>query len=135
MAVAVDAIAQNVETLTAYLEHHDGSRLHPEAVFVDQTSGAQWIGPEAIAGMLEWFYSVAFEADLEDRNVIIGANGGVLEATFVGIHRAEFAGVAATGREMRIPLVVIYDLADGLVTGGRIYFSVASFMAQATATS
>jgi hypothetical protein len=111
MTVSIDPVAQNTDTLAAYLEHHDTSRLRPDAVFVDQTSGMRWVGPEAIAGMLEWFYSVAFEAGLEDSRVIVGSNGGVLEATFVGVHRGEFASGPATGREMRIPLVVIYDLA------------------------
>jgi predicted ester cyclase len=53
--------------------------------------------------------------------------------TFVGTHQGEFAGLPATGRDVRVPLVVIYDLADGRIAGARVHFSVASFTAQATA--
>lgn len=131
MAIAVDTSRSNATVLAAYVEAHDTTLLHPQATFVDQTSGMRWVGPSAIGGMLEWFYAVAFEAHLEDRRLIVDGDSGVLEATFVGVHRGEFAGVPGTGRAMRIPMVVIYDLSGGLIVGARIYFSVASFLAQA----
>jgi predicted ester cyclase len=131
MVVTTDPIARNEQVVRAYLERHDVASLHPDAVFVDAASGMQWTGHEAIAGMLHWFYEVAFTAHLEDSRLIVGETAAVIEATFVGIHQAEFAGVPPTGREVRVPLVVVYDLDDGRITGARVHFSVASFLAQA----
>lgn len=122
----------NLAALDAYITGHDTSALADTAVFTDVTSGMTWVGPEAIGGMLDWLYHGVFEARIEDARLIVGVDGAsaVLEVTFVGTHQGEFAGVPATGREVRVPMVVLYDLADGKVTGGRIHFSVASFLAQ-----
>lgn len=123
---------RNAEAIHAYLEGHDTSRLAADAVFTDAATGMSWQGPEAIEGMIHWFYQEVFDAHTEDERLVIDRDGAgaVLEATFVGIHRGEFAGVAATGREVRIPLVVVYDLADGKVAGARIHFGAAAFLAQ-----
>jgi predicted ester cyclase len=130
MTIAIDPIARNADAIGAYLERHDASKLREDAVFVDVTSGLRWEGREAIAGMLELMYRVAFDARMEEPRLIVGLDGAVLEATFVGRHLGEFAGVPATGREVRVPMVVLYDLADGEICGARVHFGVASFLAQ-----
>ena len=131
----IETTTQGAATLRRYLVDHDASAVGPHATFTDATSGLSWTGREAVEGMLAWMYHGVFEAHVEDVRLIVGADdtAGVAEMTFVGRHLGEFAGVPATGREVRVPLVVIYDLADGLITGARFHFSVASFMAQATA--
>lgn len=132
----LEDVERNREALLAYLERHDPDRLADDAVFVDVTSGLRWQGPEAIAGMLSWFYRSVFDATLEDTRTFMAADGrqAVLEGTFVGRHIGEFAGVPATGRTVRVPLVVLYDLADGRITGARFHFNVASFLGQVGAS-
>jgi predicted ester cyclase len=44
------------------------------------------------------------------------------EADFVAKHTGEFAGIAATGREVTMPYCVVYDLADEKITALRLYF-------------
>lgn len=125
----------NAEALRRYLVEHDASYLADDATFVDATTGLSWTGREAVEGMLAWFYHGVFEAHVEDVRLIVAGDETVAaaEMTFVGVHQGEFAGIPATGREVRVPLVVIYDLADGRITGARFHFGVAAFMAQATA--
>ncbi len=132
MATAIDQVQRNGEALRAYLEEHDTSYLADDATFTDVTSGMSWTGPEAIGGMLDWMYHAVFEAQAEDPRLIFGADGraAAVELTFAGRHIGEFAGVPATGREVRVPMVVVYELADGQITGARVHFNVASFMAQ-----
>jgi hypothetical protein len=134
MAIATDPIAANAVALTAYLRDHDPSALRSDAVFVDVTSGLRWEGREAIAGMLDFFYRVAFEAHVEDVRLIVGVDGAAFEGTFVGRHLAEFAGVPGTGVDVRVPMAILYDLVEGQITGARIHFSVASFLAQVSAS-
>jgi predicted ester cyclase len=131
MTIAIDPISRNTLALAAYLDTHDVSALRPDAVFVDVTSGLRWEGREAISRMVETLYRVAFDAHVEDARLIVGLDGAVLEATFVGRHIAEFAGLPPTGREVRVPMAVVYDLVDGEIAGARVHFSVASFLAQA----
>lgn len=132
MTMTADRVSANLAALDAYLNGHDAGALAADAVFTDATTGMTWTGPEAIGGMLAWFYHGVFEAHVEDAKLIAGADGAsaALECTFVGVHQGEFAGVPATGRTIRAPLAVFYDMADGKVTAGRIHFSVASFLAQ-----
>lgn len=131
----LDTVERSLDVVTAYLVQHDMSRLADDATFVDASNGMSWTGREAIGGMLAWLYQGVFDAHVEDQRLIVGADGRqvVLEATFVGVHRGEFAGVPATGREVRVPLVVLYDMADGRITGARLHFGLGAFLAQATA--
>jgi predicted ester cyclase len=132
MAVMTDEVTRNEAALLGYLEAHDSAFLAEDATFTDVTTGLSWTGPDAIGGMLSWMYHGVFEAHVEDTRIILGADGiaAVAEMMFVGRHQGDFAGVPATGREVRVPLVVVYDMADGRITGARVHFSVAAFQAQ-----
>ena len=121
--------------LHGYLVDHDASHLADDATFTDVTSGMHWTGREAIGAMLDWLYRGVFDARVEDMRLIVGADGAgaAAEMTFVGRHIGEFAGVPGTGRDVRVPMVVVYDLAGGRITAARVHFSVASFLAQVAA--
>jgi steroid delta-isomerase-like uncharacterized protein len=80
--------------------------------------------------MLGYFYHVAFEATAEPTNIVIGEGRAFGEWEFVGTHIGEFAGVPATGRLVRVPLAVAYDLEDGQIIRARIYFEIPAFLAQ-----
>jgi steroid delta-isomerase-like uncharacterized protein len=123
------------EIVEAYVREHDASLLAADAVFTDMSTGMTWTGRKAIGGMLEWMYHGVFDAHVEDARLIVGDDGAdvVLEATFVGVHRGEFAGVPATGRTVRVPLVVLYGLMAGEIVNARIHFNAASFRAQTSA--
>lgn len=45
-------------------------------------------------------------------DIIAQADKVVVRATFRGIQNGEFAGVAATGNEVEIPLIIIYRIKD-----------------------
>ena len=126
-----DVIARNLDAVRRYAEgDHDPSVLAPDATFTDVTTGERWTGAEAIGRMLDGMYRVAFDARVEGARLIGGEDAVVLEATFVGRHIGAYAGVAATGREVRVPLVVVYDLTEGVIRAARVHFDVASFLRQ-----
>jgi len=113
-----DAIRQNVN---AYFQSHDTKYLTEDAEFTDLTTGQVTKGREAIGQMLHHIYHVAFDAQAEITNTIVTENRAVLEATFTGKHIGEFAGVAATGKNVRAPLCVVYDLEGDKIKRARIY--------------
>ena len=47
-----------------------------------------------------------------------------------GKHIGEFAGIPATGKQVRVPLTVVYDVANGRISRGRIYLIVPVLMQQ-----
>ena len=125
------ATQRNLDAVRRYTAgDHDAAVLAPDSAFVDVTTGRRWTGANEIAAMLDGMYRVAFDARVEEPRLVADEDAVVLEATFVGRHIGEFAGVAATGAEVRVPLVVVYDLADGVIHGARIHFDVASFLRQ-----
>ena len=126
------SVEQTREVVTRYIEsnHSDLSMMAPDVVFTSMATGDEHRGVEALAGMLHYIYHVAFDAKAELKNLVIDDGKAVLEADFVGKHIAEFAGVPATGKTVRVPLCVSYDVVDGKITRGRVYFEVPAFLKQ-----
>jgi predicted ester cyclase len=48
----------------------------------------------------------------------------------VGTHVGAFAGIEATGRQVRVPLCVVYDLEEGRIVRGRVYLEIPVLMKQ-----
>jgi predicted ester cyclase len=62
--------------------------------------------------------------------VLVGENNAMLEGDFIGKHIGEFAGIPATGKDVNVPLCVVYDLADDKITRGRVYFEMPALIQQ-----
>ncbi len=118
------------EIMEAYAASHDPSYVAEDAVFIDTASGQRHEGREAIAAMLDHVYHVAFNARAEGSRLIVGEGKAALEGTFAGTHTGEFAGIPATGREVRVPLCVTYDVAEEGITEARVYMQAAVMMQQ-----
>ena len=126
------SIESTREAVTRYLNsnHSDLSMMAPDVVFTSMATGDEHRGVEALAGMLHYIYHVAFDARAETKSLIVAENQAVLEGDFVGKHIGEFAGVPATGKTVRVPLCVVYDLEGGKIKRGRVYFEVPAFLKQ-----
>jgi len=55
-------------------------------------------------------------------NLLVDTGKAAIEADFAGTRTGEFAGIQPTGREVRVPYSVIYDLRDDQISALRIYF-------------
>ena len=113
-------------------DHDDVNVLAPDVVFRMMATGEEYRTPQGVSEGLQNFYRGAFEATAEMRRVIIDAGSAVFEGDVVGRHTVEFAGVPATGRDVRIPLVVVYDVRDDAISEARVYSEVPVFLAQVT---
>ena len=126
MAAAPEAglTASTREVLEAYWKTHDASYVAEDAVFTMMPTGEEIRGREAIARHLAGFYHGALDARAEHVSSIVSGAKGLLEANVVGTHTGDFAGIAATGRSVRVPLAVSYEVRDGLIRTARIYLMV-----------
>ncbi len=133
---AAMSVDETREVFMRYAEsqHSDVSMMAPDVVFRVMATGQAFHTPEGVLGMLNWFYHGAFEARAETRTVLVGEGSAAIEGDFVGRHTGEFAGVAATGKEVRVPLTVWYTLRDGRIVEGRIYWETPAFLAQVGAS-
>jgi len=112
---------QTRQVLEAYWKSHDPRYVAEDAVFTMIPTGEQIRGREAIAKHLDAFYNKSLTAHAEVVNSIFSDNKGLLEAMVIGKHTGEFGGVPATGRDVRVPLAVSYEVEGGLIKRARIY--------------
>jgi steroid delta-isomerase-like uncharacterized protein len=126
------SIERTREALTRYLDsgHDDLSMMADDVVFTNMATGEEHRGVDGVRRMLDFVYHTAFDATAETRNRIYAESQAVLEADFVGTHIGTFAGVPATGRKVRVPLCVVYDVEEGKITRGRVYMEVPVLLRQ-----
>lgn len=120
-AAPASAVERTRAILEAYWQDHDPRYVAEDAVFTMMPTGEEIRGREAIAQHLQHFYHEAFDARAERIDAIFGENKGLLEATVVGTHTGEFAGIPASGRAIRVPLSVAYELEGDQIKTARIY--------------
>jgi predicted ester cyclase len=115
---SISTTQQNIES---FFKTHDAKYVAADAVFTNMSTGEETKGRDAIAGMLQYMYHIAFDAKAEIINTVITEDKALLEAKFKGKHIGEFAGLAASNKEIDVPLCVSYDLEDGLIKQARVY--------------
>lgn len=120
------------KTMTQYFdsEHSDVSMMAEDVVFTIIATGQEHKTPEGVLQMLNYFYHIAFDASSETKNIIIADGQAVIEGDFMGKHIGEFAGIPATGKDVRVPLCVVYDLENNQIKRGRVYFEMPVLFAQ-----
>ena len=89
-------------------------------------------GRQAVVQFIKNLHRSAFDAHAELKNLLVDDRKAAIEADFVGTHTGEFAGVRATGRTVRVPYSVVYDLRDDKITRLRMYFPVSLLVEQLT---
>lgn len=123
-----------VEETRAVMDAYVGNRglamVAEDAVYVDTATGERFEGREAIGGMMARTYRDGLAATSEVINLIVGEGGACMEGLIVGHHTGSYAGVPATGKEVRIPLCVTYRIADGHIVEAHVYAQVSAFLAQ-----
>jgi steroid delta-isomerase-like uncharacterized protein len=126
------SVQRTREAVERYInsDHRDLSMMADDVVFTSMATGDEHRGVEGVRRMLEHVYHEAFDARAESRTRIYADDNAVLEADFVGTHIGTFAGVPATGRSVRVPLCVVYDLRDGRIVRGRVYLELPVLLRQ-----
>ena len=87
-------------------------------------------GARAAEEAIRYLHEIAFDGTAEVQNLLADEHGAALEAVFVGSHTGEFAGIGATGKQVRVPYSVVYDVAADKITGLRIYMPMDQLVAQ-----
>ena len=126
------SVESTLATMMRYFnsEHGDVSMMAEDVVFTVMATGQEHRGREGVMGMLNYFYHIAFDATATTRTVLFGENNAMTEVEFVGKHIGEFAGIPATGKNVSVPLCVVYDLEDDQIKRGRVYFEMPALLQQ-----
>ena len=118
------------ETAERYLRGHDVALLAADAEFTVMGTGQRATGPKEISGLLDFFYHLAFDAHAEEKSLVVEGDHAVLEADFVGQHIGEFGDLKPTGKKVRVPLCVAYEVRHGKIAAARIYFEIEALRKQ-----
>jgi len=111
-------------------DHKDVSMMADDVVFTHMATGDEHRGPEGVRHMLDYMYRQAFDATAEIHTRICSEGHAMIEAEFVGTHTGEFAGIPATGRKVRVPFCVVYDVQGDRITRGRVYMEMPVMLRQ-----
>jgi steroid delta-isomerase-like uncharacterized protein len=122
MILEKDALSIAKENFENFLATHDVKYIAEDVVYKNMSTGEVFNNKEEVGAMLNFMYHVAFDAKAEITNTMITEKKAMFEGNFKGRHIGEIAGVPATNKEVNIPLCVCYDLENGLIKKGRIYF-------------
>jgi predicted ester cyclase len=122
-------------TMTSYLEALIARGDFAQYLTSDVTFQMMWTDQEAhsreaVEGMIRYFHSEAFDARPELKCLLVDGERAAVEIDFVARHIAEFAGRPATGKHVRMPYTVIYDLEGDRIKALRIYMSMDELLRQ-----
>lgn len=128
--MANETLSNSQKNMEEYMKTHDVKYIAEDAVYINLATGEESHGREAIGGMLNYIYHVAFDAKAETINYIITEDKAMFEGFFTGKHIGEFAGIQPTNKQVNVPICVSYNLENGLIKKGRIYFLVNVLISQ-----
>ena len=107
-----------------------GAVLADDVVLTIMETGEVTCGRAAVAALLAYLHRSAFAAPPAVATLVAGAERAMIEAEFAGRHTGEFAGIAPTGRTVRLPYAVAYDLAADAITAVRLYLPLDALVRQ-----
>jgi steroid delta-isomerase-like uncharacterized protein len=117
--------------LDALLDRGDFAAFFSDDVlWTTMETGDEVRGREPVRDYIVAMHTQAFDASPEVKSLTVGEGMAVIEAVFVGTHTGEFAGLAPTGAAVRLPYVVVYEVASERITALRAYVSLAGLKAQ-----
>jgi len=129
------SIERTRETLTAYLQtliqRGPYDRYFADGVtFILMGTDQEVRGRAAVEQFIRYLHEVAFDAQPEVTTMIVDDGRAGIEALFIGTHIGEFAGIAASNKNVRVPYAVIYDIVEDKITALRAYMPVDVLMQQ-----
>jgi len=120
--------------LEALLSRGDFGRFFTDDVlWTTMETGQEIRGRAAVREYIVALHTMLFDARPVLRGTLVTDGTALLEADFVGRHIGEIGGVAATGRDVKVPYCVVYDVQGERIAALRAYFPVAALMQQLTA--
>jgi predicted ester cyclase len=107
-----------------------GAVLADDVTLTMMETGEITRGRAAVAALLDYLHRQAFAAPPIVSSLATGSDRVMIEAEFAGPHAGEFAGILPTGRRVRVPYVVAYDLDAGEIEAMRLYLPMDSLVRQ-----
>jgi predicted ester cyclase len=123
-----ETVQEYVEVLLARGEY--GRFFDDDIEFALMGTDQQARGAQAAEETIRFLHETAFDAEPEFTKLVVGDHGAAAEALFVGTHTGDFLGVSATGKSVRVPYSVFYDVEADKITAVRVYMPMDQLLEQ-----
>jgi predicted ester cyclase len=123
-----ETVQKYVEVLLARGEY--GRFFDDDIEFALMGTDQQARGAQAVEETIRFLHETAFDAEPEMTRLVVGDHSAAAEALFVGTHTGDFLGVTATGRSIRVPYSVFYDVEADKITAVRVYMPMDQLLEQ-----
>lgn len=104
--------------------------LTADCVFEDMPTGMVHRGHAGVRDYYSAWWSAFGNAPERSRRYVADPATLIVETHFVGRHVGAWEGLAATGRTIDLPVMIVVSFADGLMSGERFYYDRATLIAQ-----
>ena len=102
----------------------------PECVVDSPLAGGTTRGRDTIEHVYATYFRACSDFRLEQDAVLIDGDRVALFATASGTDHGGFMGMAPTGRTVKVPIVFLYELRDGLIVRDRRVYDFTSVLLQ-----
>ena len=104
--------------------------LTADCVFEDMPTGTVHRGHAGVRDYYARWWAAFGNAPEKSRRYVADPATLIVETRFVGRHRGEWEGVAASGRAIDLPVMIVVSFAEELMSGERFYYDRATLRAQ-----
>ena len=118
-------LAENRRSIEGLLE-----TLYSEPIYKIMATNATFKGRDQVAQFYTGLFDGVPDATFELINAFVGEEGVVEESILRGTHRGLLFGMPATGREIALPLTIVFPILNGEIMGERLYFDLATLARQ-----
>jgi len=114
-------LAENRRSIEGLLE-----TLCSEPIYKIMATSATFKGQAQVAQFYTGLFEGVPDANFELINAFVGEEGVVEESILRGTHRGALFGIPPTGREIALPLTIVFPIIHGQIMGERLYFDLAT---------
>ena len=118
-------LAENRRSIEALLE-----TLCSAPIYKIMATSATFKGRDQVAQFYNGLFEGVPDAAFELINAFVGEEGVVEESILRGAQRGTLFGIPATGREIALPMTIVFPMLNGQIMGERLYFDLATLARQ-----
>ncbi len=125
-----EVLLRHVKAETAHKMEETLATLTPDCVFDDRAFNRVWRGRDAARAYYRIWWDAFGIAPHNSTRYAPAPDLVIVETHFVGRHQGPFLGVAPTGRAVDVPMTIFVSFANGLMSGERFYWNLATLLEQ-----
>ena len=125
-----DLLIRHLKAENAHQLAETLATLTEDCIFDDRTLGRVFRGREGAGRYYQMWWDAFGQTVQSERRHVPAPDQCIVEVRFQGRHIGPFLGLTPTGRSIDLPIAIFIDLKDGLMSGERFYWDMATMLRQ-----